>query len=252
MSSIDKANAFKALHKSGTPVVLYNIWDAGGAKTLAKAGATAVATGSWSVAAAHGFKDGEVIPLDFLATVVERIVQTVDLPVSVDFEGGYSVDNESLKENVLKIIRAGAVGINFEDRIVQGEGLHPITIQANRIKAIREAANSDNVPLVINARTDLFLGSEPNTHKKLVDEAIERASAYAESGADVFFVPGLTDITLIKHIVSSSSLPVNIMMQGDVLSIKKASELGVARISYGPGPYANAVSDLKKRFQSLE
>jgi len=252
MNSIDKANAFKALHQSGSPVVLYNIWDAGGAKALAKAGASAVATGSWSVAAAHGFKDGEVIPLDFLVTVVERIVQTVDLPVSVDFEGGYSTNNESLKENVLKIIRAGAVGINFEDRIVQGEGLHPVATQASRIKAIRDAANSDNVPLVINARTDLFLGSKPDTHEKLVDEAIERAAAYTESGADVFFVPGLTDTTLIKQIVSSTSLPVNIMMQGDALSIEKAAELGVGRISYGPGPYATAISDLKNRFQALK
>ncbi|MEO1611169.1 MAG: isocitrate lyase/phosphoenolpyruvate mutase family protein, partial [Pseudomonadota bacterium] len=118
MSQSEKAARFAALHREGDPVVLYNIWDAGGAKALAEAGAPAVATGSWSVAAAHGYGDGEAIPLDLVLTIVGRIAATVDIPLTVDFEGAYAVDPSEAAENVRKLIRAGAVGINFEDRIV--------------------------------------------------------------------------------------------------------------------------------------
>ena len=120
IDQINKAEQFRALHVKGDPLVLYNIWDAGGAKALAKAGAKAVATGSWSMAAAHGFEDGEDIPLDLVVQLVERIASTVELPLTVDFEGGYAAAPEQVAENVCRIIKEGAIGINFEDRIVQG------------------------------------------------------------------------------------------------------------------------------------
>ena len=251
MTQQEKALRFKSLHKRGAPLVLYNIWDAGGAKALAEAGAPAVATGSWSVAAAHGYDDGEAIPLDFLLHIVERTACSVELPLSVDFEGGYAEKPEAVAANVGRVLQAGAIGINFEDRIVQGEGLYPIATQVERIAAIREAARRADVPLFINARTDLFLGSDPATHEGLVPQAIEREAAYAKAGADGFFIPGLVARGAIRDIVSAVSLPVNVMMMGELVSISDVSELGVSRASYGPGPFIAAAADLSGRYKSL-
>ncbi len=244
MSQADKADRFRALHKKSDPLVLFNIWDAGGAKAVADAGARAIATGSWSMAAAHGFDDGEAIPLDFVVEIVTRIVDTVDLPVSVDFEGGYAVDPDRVSTNVLRLIQAGVVGINFEDRIVQGDGLHPIALQVERIKSIKDVAREQSIPLFVNARTDLFLGTDPECHADRVAEAIERQAAYAEAGADGFFVPGLTNTSLIEQIVEVSELPVNVMMAGDLQSVAVAASLGASRVSYGPAPFLSAMSDL--------
>ncbi|MCY1128175.1 isocitrate lyase/phosphoenolpyruvate mutase family protein [Frigidibacter sp. RF13] len=251
MSQKDKAMRFRSLHRKGAPLVLYNIWDAGSAKALADAGATALATGSWSVAAAQGFADGEAIPLDFLLRIVERIVQAVDIPVSVDFEGGYATDPADLAENVRQLIQTGAIGINFEDRVVRGEGLHPIEVQAGRIRAIREAARQADVPLFINARTDLFLNADPTAHEGCLTEALQRETAYAAAGADGFFVPGLTDPGLVRAIVSAARLPVNVMMRGTLDRIAIAAELGAGRASYGPGPYRSAMADLTARYRAL-
>ncbi|MEM9636412.1 MAG: isocitrate lyase/phosphoenolpyruvate mutase family protein [Pseudomonadota bacterium] len=251
MTQAEKANLFKSLHVKGDPLTLYNIWDAGGAKALAEAGAKSVATGSWSVAAAQGFADGEAIPLPFLLQIVERIAASVDIPVSVDFEGGYAVEPEGLMENIRKLISAGAIGINFEDRVVQGEGLYPVAKQVERIKAIRAAANQANVPLFINARTDVFLKADASEHEARTPDAIERGAAYAEAGADGFFVPGLTQKTLIEQIVGASSLPVNVMMRGDLKSVSDVAKTGISRASFGPAPYANAMTDLVERFKNL-
>ncbi len=247
-----KAAQFKALHIKGDPIVLYNIWDAGGAKALAQAGAKAVATGSWSMAAAQGFEDGEAIPLDFVIQLVERIVSVSPLPLSVDFEGGYATAPDQVEAHVRRVINAGAVGINFEDRIVQGEGLYALNDQVERIKAVRRAADDEGVALFINARTDLFLGADPATHNAHIGEAIERQAAYKDAGADGFFVPGLSKRSLIEEVVEAVSLPVNVMMIGDLTSLQDVAELGVARASYGPGPYISAMSDLKSRFGALD
>jgi len=252
IDQINKAEQFRALHVKGDPLVLYNIWDAGGAKALAKAGAKAVATGSWSMAAAHGFEDGEDIPLDLVVQLVERIASTVELPLTVDFEGGYAAAPEQVAENVCRIIKEGAIGINFEDRIVQGEGFYTVEDQAKRIRAVRHTADQEGTDLFINARTDLFLGTDPSTHNALVGEAIEREAAYKAAGADGLFIPGLTEHSLIQRIVDTVSLPVNVMMMGELTSISTVAGIGVSRVSYGPGPYFTAISDLKERFGALK
>jgi len=241
----EKTQKFRELHVPGKPLVLYNIWDAGGAKELADAGAPAVATGSWSMAAAHGFADGEAVPFDLVLTIVSRIAATVDCPVTVDFEGGFAQNPAKIAQNVQRIIEAGAVGINFEDQVVNGPGLNNIKDQCTRIAAIREMAKSAGMPLFINARSDVFLkaaeGSDPHA---LMKDAIERRAAYAEAGADGFFVPGLTDLALIETICHDSPLPINVMMMGDLTSASAVAKIGVARASYGPGPYLTAMSDL--------
>lgn len=251
MSQVEKAKQFAALHQKGAPIVLYNIWDAGGAKALTDAGSPAVATGSWAMAAAHGYDDGEALPLELAVTLVERICATVDVPVTVDFEGGYATEPEAVAENVRKVIRAGAIGINFEDRIVRGEGLYPVGDQVARIAAIKDMAADDGVPLVLNARTDLFLGTDPAIHSGLMAEAKDRAAAYAEAGANCFFIPGLTEETLIADIIETVSLPVNVMMMGSLKTVSQVAALGVSRASYGPGPFITAMDGLKQKLKSL-
>ena len=245
MNQNQRAEAFRRMHVKGDPVVLYNIWDAGSAKSVADAGAKALATGSWSVAAAQGYGDGEAIPLDLLETIVRRISETVALPLSVDFEGGYAVEPEALGNNVTRIIATGAIGINFEDQLVGGEGLHPVSLQAARIAAIRSAADEAGVALFINARTDVFLKERDRSrHGDLLGQAREREQVYREAGADGFFAPGLVDRQLIADLCSDSVLPVNILMMPDAPAISDLAEAGVGRISFGPGPYRTITAKL--------
>ncbi|MEM8691421.1 MAG: isocitrate lyase/phosphoenolpyruvate mutase family protein [Pseudomonadota bacterium] len=252
MTQADKANQFASLHVPGSPLVLYNIWDAGGAKALANAGAPAVATGSWSVAGAQGYPDGESIPLDLLLKVLERIVATVDVPVSLDFEGGYASAPEEVAANVQKVISAGAVGINFEDQIVGGDGLYPVADQAARIDAVRQMADEQGIPFFINARTDIYLKADSTADSAdFVEEALERAAAYAEAGASGFFVPGLVDTGVIQRICNETNLPVNVMMAGPLNSVAAVADLGVARASFGPGPYRIAMKQLAEAYQAL-
>lgn len=241
MIQTERAQLFKSLHRKGDPLILFNVWDAGSAKALQEIGAKAIATGSWSVAAAHGFSDGEKLPLDLAIANLERIVKNVDVPVTLDLEGGYG----HLQESVTKAIKAGAVGINFEDQIVEGEGLYSIEEQSARIRAVWEAAENVSVPLFINARTDIFLKTQNHTQDHL-DEAVRRAVSYAEFGASGFFAPGLADPKFIEKLCELCPLPVNIMMLPDAPSPKQLAGLGVARISYGPIPYRLAMEAMKE------
>jgi 2-methylisocitrate lyase-like PEP mutase family enzyme len=243
----EKAELFKSLHIKGSPVILFNVWDAGSARTIEQVGAKAIATGSWSVAAAQGFDDGEKIPLDLVFANLERIVSSVAVPVTLDFEGGYATDLAALKENIRNLIAAGGIGLNFEDRIVDGNGLHSIEDQSKRIEAIREAAETAGVPLFINARTDVFLQTYPAANDETqLRQALERAEAYAKAGASGFFAPGLRDPDLMRKLCDDSPLPVNILFLPDTPPTRTMAELGVARISYGASPYRLTMAALKE------
>ncbi|MCE4226613.1 isocitrate lyase/phosphoenolpyruvate mutase family protein [Methylobacterium sp. C25] len=244
MTQVDKAHLFARLHAKGSPLILYNVWDAGSAKAVREAGAKAIATSSWAVAEAQGYRDGEDLPLANVEQVAARIAAVVDVPLSVDFEGGYAEDEEELARNVSRIIGLGVVGINFEDRVVKGPGLYPIDKQARRIKAIREAATNLGLPLFINARTDLFLGRGTDPAKDIT-EALERAKAYGEAGASGFFVPGLRDEKLIHRAVEGITLPVNVMVMDGIPAKGRLAEIGVARLSHGANPYVQATATLK-------
>jgi 2-methylisocitrate lyase-like PEP mutase family enzyme len=247
MNQEERAHLFKSLHVKGNPVILFNIWDAGSAKAVQDSGAKAIATGSWSVAAAHGYEDGEEIPLEMVITNAERICASVTIPVTIDFEGGYAKLPAELRQNVTKVIEAGAVGINFEDQIVGEEGLYSIKEQCSRIKGVHSATIRTGIPIYINARTDIFLKADPSQHNEShLQEAIERSKAYADAGASGFFAPGLRNETFVEKLCESSPLPVNILVMPDVPSSKRLAELGVARISYGPRPYRMMIEALKE------
>lgn len=248
MNQQQKAEQFFNLHVKGNPVVLYNIWDAGSANAISDSGANAIATGSAPVAMAQGFKDGEQIPLDFVLDHVARIVSSVSLPVSLDFEGGYGVDSAVVAKNFARAIQTGVVGFNFEDQIVGGEGLHSIPVQTERLKAARQACDESGVTAFINARTDLFLKAKAKgeAHTQgMLDEAVSRARAFAESGANGFFAPGLLNLDMIAELCDRVSLPVNIIALPGAPENSQLASVGVARISYGPVPY-------KKMLQWLE
>ena len=244
MSQSERYRAFAALHVPGNPVILFNAWDAGSAKAVAEAGATAIATGSASVAGAHGFGDAEALPVGLALANAARVVEAVDLPVTIDFEGAYAVEPEGVGANMRRLAATGAAGCNFEDQVVGGEGLYEVAAQAARIVAAREAVGPD---FFVNARTDLFLKAKPATHDTaMVDAALERARAYADAGASGFFVPLLSDLALLERCCAASPLPVNFMAFPGAPSASEVAATGVARISHGPFPWRLAMAALKE------
>ncbi|OMF28925.1 isocitrate lyase/phosphoenolpyruvate mutase family protein [Paenibacillus sp. FSL H8-0259] len=246
-SQLEQARKLHELHRSGSPLVLVNAWDAGSAQIIQGAGGQVIATGSWSVAAAHGYDDGEKLPFELVLSNLQRISNSVDLPITIDIEGGYGPSPEIIKNNVLKIIGCGAVGVNLEDRKIHEPGLHSIEEQVLRIAAVREAAEEASIPLFINARTDIFLQTAAHEHDETHLEAtLQRAHAYAEAGAHGFFMPGLCNEMLIEKLCQESSLPVNVMISPDSPPLQKLASLGVARISYGPRPYLILMDALKQ------
>lgn len=249
----DRARAFHALHVAGDPLVLFNIWDAGSARAVAEAGAKALATGSASVAGARGYTDAESLPLQQALTNAERIVEAIDLPLTVDFEGAYSAEPVLVGVHAQAMIETGAIGINFEDQIIGSKGLHPKDLQVARIMAIRDAAEKADVDFFINARTDMWLTAGTSTVEEdaRFDEAVTRAKAYADAGASGFFAPGLTDEAQIAALCEASPLPVNVMMFDAMPDRARLAELGVARISYGPGPWRDAMAALTAAAQAL-
>jgi 2-methylisocitrate lyase-like PEP mutase family enzyme len=239
----EKYRSFAALHVPGDPVILFNAWDAGSAQAVAAAGAKAIATGSASVAGAHGFKDAEALPIGLALANAARVVEAVALPVTIDFEGAYAVEPEGVAASMARLAATGAIGCNFEDQIIGGEGVHETADQAARIAAARRAAGAD---FFINARTDIFLKAKPETHDAaMVDAALERARAYADAGASGFFVPLLADLTLLERCCAASPLPVNFMAFPGAPSAREVAATGVARISHGPFPWRLAMQALK-------
>jgi 2-methylisocitrate lyase-like PEP mutase family enzyme len=235
-----KYETFAALHVPGDPVVLYNIWDAGSALAVVAAGAKALATGSHPVADANGWPDGEQVPIDFVFANATRIVGAVEVPLTVDFESAYSTDPEEGGANVARLKATGAVGCNFEDQVIGGEGVHPLDRQVKRIAAIRRAVGSD---FYINARTDLFLKTQ-TYDDALIDQVVERGRAFADAGASGFFVPRLADPAQIERVVREVPLPLNVIAFPGAPDKTVWASAGVARISHGPFPHRALMAKL--------
>jgi 2-methylisocitrate lyase-like PEP mutase family enzyme len=245
ITQIEKAQQFHALHIKGAPLVLFNAWDAGSAKEIEKAGAKAIATGSWSVATAYGFDDGEKLPFDLAIANIQRIAQNTQLPVSMDLESGYGDAPEQVANAVAAAIQAGAIGCNIEDSFPADGSLRDVHAHAARIKAMRAEVDARKVNFFINARTDVFFQSGADTHNMaMVDACLQRAEIYARAGANGLFVPGVVADELIAAIAARSPLPVNVMVSQATPTRARLAELGVARISYGPGPYRIAMKAL--------
>jgi 2-methylisocitrate lyase-like PEP mutase family enzyme len=233
-----KADQFRELHVAGNPLILFNIWDAGSAKAVADSGAKAIATGSWSVAHANGFEDGELVPLPLVIDNLRRIVGATKLPVTIDLESGYGTTPEMVGGTIGLAIEAGAIGCNLEDSFPANGQLREIVDQCARIERARRVADATGVRFFINARTDVFFTKAGGQHSDtMVAAAIERARAYVEAGADGIFAPGLKEIALIARLAAASRLPLNIMIGDGTPPVSALATHGVARVSHGPRPY---------------
>ena len=231
----ERAERLRELHRPGDPLVLVNVWDVASARTVAAAeGCRAIATASWSIAAAHGYADGQQIPLELMLAAIERIASAVDLPVTADIEAGFGESPAEVAETVAAVIAAGAVGVNLEDR------LRPAGEHAATLAAVRERGDREGVPLVINGRTDEFLLGE-----RRLDEAIARGRAYLDAGADCFFVPGLIDLGDTRRLVEElDGAPVNVLAIPASPPLAELAAAQVARVSFGPGPMGVAYAAL--------
>jgi len=241
-----KARDFRELHIPGTPLVLFNVWDAGGAQAVTVAGAKAIATSSWSVAHANGFEDGEQLPLPFVIENLRRIVASTKLPVTMDLESGYGESPEAVSASIALAINVGAVGCNLEDSFPVDGRLRTAADQALRIRSARRASETAGLPFFINARTDVFFQRRPASQdEEMVTEVLERAKRYRDAGADGLFVPGLIDSRLIAKLAAASPLPVNILFQEGTPPLNELADHGVARVSHGPEPYLLAMRALE-------
>ena len=207
-----KAERFKKLHHGSEILVLPNIWDPLGAALLESLGYTAIATASASVALTNGYEDGERIPFDEVVPRLKNIARSVYLPLTADIESGYARSNGELESNIEKLISIGVVGINLEDHDKQSDALFTLEAQCKRIQVVRKVADRMDVPLFINARTDVYLrGKGFNTSEEKLNETLRRGKAYLDAGADGLFPPAMKDKDQLAKLVSALSCPVNVI-----------------------------------------
>jgi 2-methylisocitrate lyase-like PEP mutase family enzyme len=223
-----KARTFRALH-DGPVLVLPNAWDAASAALIARAGAAAVATTSGGVSWALGRPDGQGLTRAELVDMVRRVARSVDVPVTVDVEGGYGPDPADVAETIRAVIGAGAVGVNLEDSRPDGT-LWTVDAQAHRVRAAREAAGLPD--FFLNVRTDVFLFGVGAPAGRL-DDVLARTEGYAKAGADGVFVPGLLDLDTLAALTAASPLPVNAMAGPGGPSVADLAAAGVRRVSVG-------------------
>jgi 2-methylisocitrate lyase-like PEP mutase family enzyme len=229
-----KAERLRALHHGDRILVLPNIWDPGGARMMEWLGHPAVATASAAIAYSLGYDDGQRITLDAMVDTVGRVASAVQVPVTADMEWGFADQPEEVAENMRRVLRAGAVGINLEDSIREGEVLFPIEFQCERIRAVREMARQEGIPLVINARTDVFWPSVPGTDAEKFDEAVRRARAYQEAGGDCFYPIILGDLATLRRLREAIEAPINVLAPTSGATLRELEEAGIARVSLGP------------------
>lgn len=247
-----KALAFAQLHRGPKVLLLANVWDVASARIIEEAGYPALATTSAGVAFSLGYPDGQKISREEMVARVARIAKAVRVPLTADVEAGYGNRPQDAAAIAKSVIEAGAVGMNFEDGT--GDTLHPLadlSLQLEKIHAIREAAMKTGVPLVLNARTDVYL-DEVGEPEKRYELALERGLAYRNASADCVFVPGLRDPSTIARMVKDLPCPLNILAGQGSPSVAELEELGVARVSLGSGPMRATLGLLVRLAEELK
>jgi 2-methylisocitrate lyase-like PEP mutase family enzyme len=243
-----RAESLLAQHNAPPILVLPNAWDAATARLYELEGFTAIGTTSGGIAAAFGYPDGQRISLNEMADAVRRIVACVDIPVSGDMEAGYATSPDGVADSARTFLEAGAVGINLEDGSCDASApLLDESLQVEKIRAIREAAVSAGIPLVINARTDVYICADEDPATRL-RHAVKRANAYRVAGADCIFVPdvGALDRETIARLVNEIDAPINVIAGDTTPSLSELEEIGVARVSFGPRPMRAALALVRK------
>lgn len=246
LSQAEKAQLFLSLHRGPRILVLPNAWDVASARVFEDAGFPAIATTSSGVANSLGYPDGQHISRGEMLEVVERIAHAVSVPVTADMEGGYGTTAEAMAETARGVIAAGAVGLNLEDSFEEPAGkLVEIPLQKEKIAAIVEVGKKMAVPLVVNARTDVYL--EPiGAPSERFDLAVERLNAYRDAGAASLFAPCVEDAETIAALARAVRGPLNILARAGTPPVRELEKLGVARVTVGGGPM-RATMDLISR-----
>ncbi|MGV8885873.1 MAG: isocitrate lyase/PEP mutase family protein [Microbacteriaceae bacterium] len=242
-----KAELFNALHVPGTPLIVTNVWDAITARTVAAApGVRALATASHSVSYAQGVEDGEGLSVEQALATAALVAGAVDIPVSVDFEKGYAPDSAGVQRNVERLIATGAVGLNIEDSIGQPKApTFALDVAAARVAAARAAGDATGVPIVINARVDTLAGGGEWT------DAVERANAYLEAGADVIFFLGLSTEERVERALAEVHGRISVIAGAGAVPLRRLAELGVSRVSFGPATLGLTLAHLQAAASTL-
>jgi len=247
-----KAEVFRELHGGPRTLLLPNVWDVASARVIQQAGLPALATTSAGVAFSVGYPDGEKIQRDEMLQMVARIASAVTVPVTADVEAGYGPKPEDAALTAEGVIEAGAVGMNLEDGTENPD--HPLadlSLQLEKIAALREKAKRLGVPLVLNARTDVYLLSVGAAESRY-DETVRRLSAFRGAGADCVFAPGVKDAATIARLVSDLRCPLNILAGPGSLSVGELEQLGVARVSLGSGPMRATLGLIRRMVEELK
>jgi len=238
----EKASRFRELHGGLHIMILPNAWDAASAKVFERSGFSAVATTSAGIAASYGYPDGEYIGRDEMLEVIGRIAKAVAIPISADMEAGFGNTPEDVAKTARLVLEAGAIGLNLEDGTQDKS--HPLTdisLQIEKIKAIRQTADAFGVPIVINARTDVYERLD-KSDKTLLSQAIQRGNAYRQAGADCIFVIDVDDKETIGNLVREIDAPINVLARYGSPTIAEFEKLGVARVSFGSIPMRATMS----------
>jgi 2-methylisocitrate lyase-like PEP mutase family enzyme len=248
-----RCDLLRSLHRPGDPLLLPNAWDVATARAVVAAGFPVVATTSVGVAATLGYEDHEAPPDEMLAAAA-RIARDVDVPVTVDAEAGYGMEPTEL---VAALRSAGAAGCNLEDTDHAAGSLRDPDLHAQWLRAVRQAAADDRYPLVINARVDVFFGpalagASPGTQEALVPEALRRAHAYIDAGADCVYPIALWETDALRHFMSQVRGPVNVVPVPQSPSLAELATVGVARVSWGPLLYWNTMARFGDELASLQ
>lgn len=245
-SQAAKADAFLRMHDRKRILVLPNAYDAASALIFQHAGFRAVATTSSGVANSLGYPDGQAISREEMVSAIAPIAAALSVPLSADIEAGYARSPGELAETIKLVVNAGAVGVNIEDSWFEGDApLYEIGAACERIRAARAAATEAGVPLVINARTDVYLRAVGEPGERF-DHAVRRANKYREAGADCLFVPGVSDAELIGRITGAIDGPMNVLAAAKTPQVAELERLGVARVSIGGGPARAALTAVRR------
>jgi 2-methylisocitrate lyase-like PEP mutase family enzyme len=246
------AAAFRLLHSGGKILVLPNAWDVASARVIEDSGFSAIATSSAGVAFSLGYPDGQKISRDEMLAAIARIAKAVRVPVTADVESGYGNTPEDAARTARAVLDAGAVGMNLEDAVGDSSAaLVDLPLQLEKIRAVREIATRVKIPLVLNARTDVYLLQIGDPAKRY-DETVRRLSAFRDAGADCVFAPGLRDASTIARLVADLKCPVNILAGPGSPSIPELSKLGVARVSLGSATMRATMGHLRRIAEELK
>lgn len=228
-----KADSFRRMHRGKHILLLPNAWDVPSARMFENEGFGAVATSSAGLMVSHGYPDGEDMDLREMAEAVARISSALSVPLSSDIVGGYGSRAAIVRKTALAVIRAGAVGVNIEDLDHSAGKLVPLDMQLRKLEAVRKAGEDEGVPLVVNARTDA-LRHAPGSGAERFREAVRRAKAFRDWGADCVYPMGLAGAREIRDFVSALDCPVNVMLRKGLPDVGELEDLGIARLSFGP------------------